>query len=223
MTFHTVQIRLVHGQEHTVGGTYLAPPRSKCARPPSTRPVSQRRPPSQRQPDTRRPSQSQPERPSSQPQRRPHSRPSLQKRRQWPTGVSCIVEEDATKSPEVILAEIATLQHSVEEHSFNFYGHHSQVYVRRKIGMTVIEDIVENSKNVQIVAQDLRDDLRDVAIEPDDLGWIEHLYQICQTAARVRRKMSNHGDEWFFEPWDDAMLFPRVTANGQEMKGPQYN
>jgi hypothetical protein len=76
---------------------------------------------------------------------------------------------------------------------------------------------------VQIVAQDLRDDLRDVAIEPDDLGWIEHLYQICQTAARVRRKMSNHADEWFFEPWDDAMLFPRVTANGQEMKGPQYN
>jgi hypothetical protein len=61
------------------------------------------------------------------------------------------VEEDATKSPEVILAEIATLQHSVEEHSFNFYGHHSQVYVRRKIGMTVIEDIVENSKNGNVV------------------------------------------------------------------------
>src|ERR1700744_4615001 len=111
MTFHIVQIRL---QEHTVGGTHTAPPWSKCARPPSTRPVSQRRPPSQRQPDTRRPSQSQPERPGSQPQRRPHSRPSLQKRRQWPTGASCIVEEDATKSPEVILAEIATLQHSVE-------------------------------------------------------------------------------------------------------------
>jgi hypothetical protein len=72
------------------------------------------------------------------------------------------------------------------------------------------------------VAQRLEDDLRDAATETDNPRRTEHLFQIFRTAARVKQKMSNHADEWSFGPWDDAMLFPKVTASDREMMRPQY-
>jgi hypothetical protein len=123
-----------------------------------------------------------------------------------------------------VIAEISTLRHLVKEHS-NFYnGFHRQVSIHRKIGMTIIEDIIQDDMDVQIVAQDLRDDLRDVVAVPDSPHWIEHLHQICRTARRVSQKMSNHEDAWSFGPWDDeTVLFPKVTANGREMMKLQYH
>jgi hypothetical protein len=47
-----------------------------------------------------------------------------------------------------VIAEIITLQNSIEELSLNFYHLHSQVDVRRKIGMTVTSDIVEKDGKV---------------------------------------------------------------------------
>jgi len=76
---------------------------------------------------------------------------------------------------------------------------------------------------VQIVAQDLRDELRNVAKNPDDPSWIEHLSQVCRTAGRVSQKTLNHVDIWSFGPWGDEMLFPKVTAGGREMMDPQYH
>jgi len=134
---------------------------------------------------------------------------------------SFILEGDQATTPEVI-AEIVTLQLSIENHSFNFYHHHSQVDVRRTIGMAVIGDIVGNNKDVIAVAQDLQNDLRVIATEPDDPRWFDHLYEICRIAARVGRKMSNHAETWSFGPWDNAMLFPEAFANGRRMVDPQY-
>lgn len=76
---------------------------------------------------------------------------------------------------------------------------------------------------VHTVTQELQGNLRDVTTEPDDPRWIDHLYKICRTAARVKQKRSNHASRWSFGPWDDAVLFPEVIANGRKMMGSQYN
>jgi len=55
------------------------------------------------------------------------------------------VEEDETTTTPEVITEIFALRRLVEEHSFNFYHLHSQVSVCRKIGMTIIRDIVQDS------------------------------------------------------------------------------
>ena len=150
MTFGTVQIQLARRREDfTSMNTHLAYPRLTRAHPPSARSVSQLRPPSQRRSESsdlqRRPnSQRQPDSASQRrldsQRRQPHggSRPLR--------GPSCIVEEDETTTTPEVMAEIIALRHLVlEAYSFNFYHPNSRVSVCRKIGMTILRDIVQNS------------------------------------------------------------------------------
>jgi hypothetical protein len=71
---------------------------------------------------------------------------------------------------------------------------------------------------VDSVAKYLQDYLRrDLATEPDDPSRLHYLREICQTASRANQKMLNQS-KWSFGPWNDqALLFPEVTLNGQEI------